>query len=645
MNKGFTLIELLAVLVILTALFLLTSTLVGPVLDNSKESLSEVQIKKIEEAAKTYYLKEEEIGKYDDLNETKTCINVSDLINNGYIDKDKIIDPESEKKITGSVKITYRANNYSYEYQEEECGICKLIEGSGSSIGDKLECEVKPGTKYNFYVLSRNEDNTLNLIMDRNIYYDETNDVGGLATKQNPGYVQWISEKDYGCGTKYCQLNDKGPITAMKYVYNATKDWINISSQVFKYTDENISVSTGTKGITGYGGIESDSLIIRLTDKNGNETKISGSLKARLPYYSELKVVGCKHYQVDDNYMDSCPLWLSNYLDLNYKNSYIKTDERNSISNIRGYWLLSSDAEKSNKSWYLGITGSISTDTNNIEDSISGVRPVITINKNDIEKPTNVICKSVKETTVGNVPKGDLLPGDKYECEVKPGTTYNFYVLSTEDDKVNLIMDRNICEDGSPATKDSTCLFSWNQIGNNLSGPVTSMNYLHIATSTWSNIPNIIINYEDENIYLKTLEKGNHGYGKIETENNITKITNKDGEVTATYTNLKARLPRFDEVHGEGKCLTYDENGKKNGSCPLWLVNYLLKSTYYDIEEGKEEIADIYGYSTLSSSACANNYVWVVNNLGRVMDTEQSTNTLGNYGIRPVISLYKFQLG
>ena len=46
--------------------------------------------------------------------------------------------------------------------------------------------------------------------------------------------------------------------------------------------------------------------------------------------------------------------------------------------------------------------------------------------------------------------------GAKYECEVKPGVKYNFYVLSKESDgTTNLIMDRNICEDGTLATKDT----------------------------------------------------------------------------------------------------------------------------------------------------------------------------------------------
>ena len=101
---------------------------------------------------------------------------------------------------------------------------CKLVSGEENTIGSKYECEVKPGTKYNFYVLSIESNGTTNLIMDRNICSD-----GTAATEDNKCLVAWVSKLDYNDDDNYGENgnNNKGPITAMDYLYNATKSWTN----------------------------------------------------------------------------------------------------------------------------------------------------------------------------------------------------------------------------------------------------------------------------------------------------------------------------------------------------------------------------------------------------------------------------------
>ena len=130
------------------------------------------------------------------------------------------------------------------------------------------------------------------------------------------------------------------------------------------------------------------------------------------------------------------------------------------------------------------------------------------------------------------------------------------------------------------------------------------MTYLQNATKDWSNIPNIVINYNDE----FNSEYVHYGYGKIITEQDITIITKKDGTVTSGdgYTNLKARLPRFKDVYMNGKCLKYSDTGKNHGSCPLWLVDNMANSSYYSADAGKQEISGITGYWTFASNTAAN---------------------------------------
>ncbi len=113
-NNGFTLIELLAVIIILAIIITITVVSIGSILDNSKESLSKDQKKIIEDSAKIYYLQE---GMDNNVN----CVNLSELINGGYIESREVLDPKTKETLTGSVLITYDANQYTYEYQEQLC--------------------------------------------------------------------------------------------------------------------------------------------------------------------------------------------------------------------------------------------------------------------------------------------------------------------------------------------------------------------------------------------------------------------------------------------------------------------------------------------------------------------------------------------
>ena len=113
-KNGFTLVELLAVILIISAISLIIVFAVGPTIEQSGSSLSDIQKKNIEEAAKSYYIKE---GM--DINDE--CVSLSELIEKGYIEGNSVIDPETDEEMTGYVKITYASNQYSYKYQKESC--------------------------------------------------------------------------------------------------------------------------------------------------------------------------------------------------------------------------------------------------------------------------------------------------------------------------------------------------------------------------------------------------------------------------------------------------------------------------------------------------------------------------------------------
>ena len=114
-NKAFTLVELLAVLVILAVLLTLVVVSVGKIISNSQSDLSEQQKRNIELAAEAYNIDR------GDLDSIDACVNVSTLINLGYLEGSKVVDPATKQEMTGSVRITYASNQYTYKYQEQSC--------------------------------------------------------------------------------------------------------------------------------------------------------------------------------------------------------------------------------------------------------------------------------------------------------------------------------------------------------------------------------------------------------------------------------------------------------------------------------------------------------------------------------------------
>jgi prepilin-type N-terminal cleavage/methylation domain-containing protein len=351
-NKGYTLLELLGVIVILSVLVTLVFPSVINFIKKSNDKIDSITNELIINAAEDY-INDNSSNIYL-TSGTDYCITIDRLIEYQYLESIRELD--NYTRYSKSVKVTYD-NGYKYEIIDtDNCFACKLVKDSDEndslSIGDKYQCKVKDDMEegfedgYYFYVLGTNNDGTINLIMERNIYYDETNDVGMVAT--NNGEVAWYSTE---------VNNSYGPVTAMYYLHNATKDWSNIPNMVMNYEDENIDSSTQKKGATGYGSIKTTENITIISSKTDEQTGRIENLKARMPRYDEVGGEGkCTTTS------GKCPLWLSNYL----------------TSEMFGYWTLSSRGDCSYSAWHVNSLGSINYyNVNN--DYSYGVRPVITV--------------------------------------------------------------------------------------------------------------------------------------------------------------------------------------------------------------------------------------------------------------------------
>ena len=382
-NRGFTLLELLGVIVILALLTTLVFPSVLNAIKKSSNQTDKLSMDLISNAADLYI--ENNTNEFIKFNGNKYVIEIETLIDEGNLPSNiKISDIDNIDD--ACVQVSYE-NEFQYELKQKgTCekliqfdSICEIASDStviGLNAGAKYNCKVDPNRDaYTFYVLTVPTDNTINLIMDRNICEDGTPTAEGKTC-----LVAWISSIEYGCGEEgsYCATNDKGPVIAMKYLYNATKSWINIPPLNYTYNDKEFHGTTADNtSYTSFVSIDGVATIIALdrtiTATIGSEIE---PLRARMPIYTSNSTNSSKNEV--ENFNNNG--YLFEYLDGDYWDYDNSKKPENNISGILGYWTLSSDAEYSRprRAWRVASRGAIKSNGVDAGD-VYGVRPVITI--------------------------------------------------------------------------------------------------------------------------------------------------------------------------------------------------------------------------------------------------------------------------
>jgi len=406
MKKGFTLVELLAVIVILAIIALIATPIVLNIIEESKENsilqsaefyLDAVEISIVNQLT---HNKKIEDGEYSVLENGNICLEYienecSDELKveiNGQIPKkdSKIVIENSQIVNELSTDITKRTQlniddkivikNDKGEVMYPACIIANDSTKQGTQIGAKYNCEVKKDEIYTFYVLSNNNDGTTNLVMDQNINSDGT-PAGkvGIKKQGNRTYnlISWISKEDYNDDENYREYGnkDKGPITALKFLYEATKYWTNISPMNYIYNDREFNQIPETNTTIGYTSFISTYGVAKLKFLDGDEVEIGTKkepLRARLPIYSDSYDENKNKISEKGDLSDLTLTKENNFLYLNL--------EKRSVEPPYGYWTLSSYFEYENYDgvWYADCTGVI-TSSNASTDGDIGVRPIITI--------------------------------------------------------------------------------------------------------------------------------------------------------------------------------------------------------------------------------------------------------------------------
>ena len=286
-KKAFTLIELLAVIVILAIIALIAVPIVINIINDSKTSGDEQSVELYLDTLKKAITKKQMSD--PNFNPDKCKIQ-----SNGDLEcfKNKqslgIIKIEINGKLPEKGIIELRNNRYFYKNirfnGKKYYPIAILIDDSDNdkkiSIGDKYTYKVNDTDTFNFYVLSINQDDTVNLIMDRNICEDgKTN----YTEDNNYCDYKWYDDGDTIFNN---DINSKGPVTAMTKMYNATKDWINVPN--IDLSGANVYEDEGHKSNvnTGYGEIGTTEKGIYITEKDVRVDDIKDSQTPTIIYDS-----------------------------------------------------------------------------------------------------------------------------------------------------------------------------------------------------------------------------------------------------------------------------------------------------------------------------------------------------------------------
>ena len=261
MKKGFTLVELLAVISILAILAVITVISVNSIISDSENSLYDTQINNIKDAARAYYLKE-------GTDSNGVCVNVSELIEKGYIEGSSVIDTRTREPISGSIRIAYNSNQYSYEYNEKVCPCTVQRQKEGTyTVGDVVTCGSEK-----FYVIS-NDGSNIQMLTKYNLEKS-------LTPKQLTSYYIY---------TEYVN-------------FSSTYYWWNVANQ--KYT---VDVNYKNEGRSYPYVYNSNSKLYQYVEayKNVLENMGINVVDAKLISYEQLFTLGCRQ-----NDCSSAPNWV-----------------------------------------------------------------------------------------------------------------------------------------------------------------------------------------------------------------------------------------------------------------------------------------------------------------------------------------------
>lgn len=329
-KNGFTLVEILAVLVLVSAIIIISVPSIINYINSSKQEISEVTQKLIFAGTDLYIDNNKHLFPEKEGNEY--CVTLNDVVESGVLDK-PIVDSVSGEEINLNkfVKISYiydedlKINKYNYEMSDScipSTKICRPAKTEGDDIvttgnvpttgeynyGDEYICNPGDGVERRFFVLEDGDKSGLTK-SDGSIHYYDANPGIGTA---GSGEVALIMNQNIGNKVAWCSATTNETCnadTARSQLQSQTSNWI---------------------------------------------------VETNLPTYNQV-------YKVKNYVSFEGSKWLYDNLD----------------NDLIGYWLSTTYTNSKDGAWNVLNQGRIGQEY--IGDTYSyGVRPVITISKNNL---------------------------------------------------------------------------------------------------------------------------------------------------------------------------------------------------------------------------------------------------------------------
>mgnify|MGYP003304901226 CR=1 FL=1 len=211
--------------------------------------------------------------------------------------------------------------------------------------GTLLNIQVNETTAHDFYVIN-DTGTVMTLIMSKNI-----------GEK-----VSWVTKVDYANDSAYGPNgnNNKGPITALKYLNSQTSGWTFIDP-ITSYTYNNNP--NGNTYTFGYQRLTVTNGNAVLTDQIGTTTAIAGITRARLLTYEEASALQTANSGTTPSYLVT------------------NLSADNTTAAPYGYWLSTAAPEKDTDARYVIYSGKLTYTHYVSNETNRGVRPVITVKK------------------------------------------------------------------------------------------------------------------------------------------------------------------------------------------------------------------------------------------------------------------------
>lgn len=118
-RNAFTLVELLAIITILGIIAVITVPNIVTIINDSKRSLNETQIKAIEEAARNYGTTHITLNNGSP---SESYITLQTLKDKGYLDNKVVKNINTQQNANGKVCVKWESNQFTYTYKES--GAC-----------------------------------------------------------------------------------------------------------------------------------------------------------------------------------------------------------------------------------------------------------------------------------------------------------------------------------------------------------------------------------------------------------------------------------------------------------------------------------------------------------------------------------------